>query len=191
MASYTVQSTTELLQNYIGKHLGTDFRLLLGLSKETIDPWEMSENRYNVLLTVALRFRDDETREVFSISNYHMPWYVSSVYFVDVDILCYLLYSSSFSAFYCPPVMNLHVDLAARRTQQLATEVWNEIIRKDESGENDDIGSIPHILAGDFNILPDSAHYKLITTGMLDESDPTNPPMKYGAKWQPTCHPMD
>ncbi|KAL7512873.1 hypothetical protein ACHAXN_012671 [Cyclotella atomus] len=168
LASYTVQSTTELLQNYIGKHLGTDFRLLLGLSKETIDPWEMSENRYNVLLTVALRFRDDETRGVFSISNYHMP-----------------------CAFYCPPVMNLHVDLAARRTQQLATEVWNEIIRKDESGENDEIGSIPHIVAGDFNILPDSAHYKLITTGMLDESDPTNPPMKYGAKWQPTCHPMD
>jgi hypothetical protein len=91
LASYTVQSTTELLQNYIGKHLGTDFRLLLGLSKETIDPWEMSENRYNVLLTVALRFRDDETRGVFSISNYHMPWYVSTVYFVDVDILCYLL----------------------------------------------------------------------------------------------------
>jgi hypothetical protein len=88
LASYTVKSTTGLLQNYIGKHLGTDFRLLLGLPKETIDPWEMSENRYNVLLTVALRFRDDETPGVFSISNYHMPWYVLFVIFC-LNMLCY------------------------------------------------------------------------------------------------------
>eukprot|EP00804_Cyclotella_cryptica_P006156 CCRYP_020817-RA/>CCRYP_020817-RA protein AED:0.38 eAED:0.38 QI:0/-1/0/1/-1/1/1/0/447 len=173
--SYTVERTSALLHNYVGKHLGANYRLALGLSTTTtasnIDPWEMSENRHNVLLTAVLKFRNESAASkssgVFSISNYHMP-----------------------CAFYCPPVMNIHVDMAARRVQQLATKAWADIHR--EEHPNDCQGAaVPHILAGDFNILPESSHYKLITTGALDESDVTYPPLKHGMKWSPTCHSMD
>ena len=168
----TLKTATELLQNYVGKYLRTDFRLLLGMPTESpIDPWDMSKNRFNILLTVALRFRTDgknNSSNVFAISNYHMP-----------------------CAFYCPPVMNIHIDLAARRAQQLATEISNILNGKDKSDEVNGDDTMPHILAGDFNILPDSAHYKLVTTGMLDKSDPTYPPMKHGISWIPTCLPMD
>jgi mRNA deadenylase 3'-5' endonuclease subunit Ccr4 len=169
-------SYTGLLQNYIGKYLGMDFPLLLGLPAESkIDPWEISENRFNILLTVALRFRgdttgsiDDMSSNVFSISNYHMP-----------------------CAFYCPPVMNIHIDMAAQRAKQLAAEIWSNVHGSNGSDAIKPEGRIPHILAGDFNILPDSSHYTLITTGRLDELDPTCPPLKHGVKWKPTCIAMD
>ena len=51
--------------------------------------------------------------------------------------------------------------------------------------------TIPYILAGDFNILPDSPHYKLLTTGELDKSDATYPPSKHGENWTIQCLPMD
>jgi mRNA deadenylase 3'-5' endonuclease subunit Ccr4 len=202
--------TVRSLSEYIGKHLGT--QLLLGSSSKesTIDPWEMSENRFNVLLTVALRFRSAANGAdggVFSISNYHMP-----------------------CAFYCPPVMNIHIDLAVKRVQYLASKTWRElngVIEEKKEWEdggateqtdsekaipreawkdaNEDTSTIagqvsiaalenktvPHILAGDFNILPDSPHYTLITSGKLQESDPSYPPMKYGTKWMPSRQTMD
>ena len=183
LALRTVQATTGMIQSYLVQPLGIHLPLLSS-SKETIDPWVMSENRFNILLTVALRFRDasssnsssssgsaSDTTNVFSLSNYHMP-----------------------CAFYCPPVMNLHIDMAARRARQLAVKLWKDIHPNnddDDDNTNGDKMAVPHILAGDFNILPDSAHYRLITTGLLDESDPTYPPMKYGVEWKPTCHPMD
>lgn len=149
LAAFTFKSTAGLLLNYIGSP-----------NESTIDAWDMTENRFNVLLTVALKFRENQA--MFSISNYHMP-----------------------CAFYCPPVMNLHVDMAARRAQQLASEIHNDVYGTDAVGE------VPHILAGDFNILPDSAHYKLVTTGVLEESDPSYPPLKHGFKWKSTCEAMD
>uniref|UniRef100_A0A7R9W647 Endonuclease/exonuclease/phosphatase domain-containing protein n=1 Tax=Pseudictyota dubia TaxID=2749911 RepID=A0A7R9W647_9STRA len=110
------------------------------------DHWEISEHRFNILLTACLRskhFEDDADMEVgtFVISTYHMP-----------------------CAFYAPMVMNIHAEMAARRCQDLA---------------QDD----PYVLAGDFNFLPDSPHYKLLTTGRLDRSDPTYPTSKYGMEW--------
>lgn len=120
--------------------------LRLTASEKPRDHWEMSENRFNILLTACLRRRDlegdaDVKGGTFVISNYHMP-----------------------CAFYAPPVMNIHAEMAARRCQDLA------------SGD-------PYILAGDFNLLPDSPHYELLTTGTLDRSDLTYPAPKYGMEW--------
>ena len=68
-------------------------------------------------------------------------------------------------AFRTPAVMNIHVDLVSDRIQSLA-------------------GSDEYVLAGDFNILPDSPHYKLLRTGTLDENDETYPPPKYSMTWE-------
>ena len=61
---------------------------------------------------------------------------------------------------------------------------------KKEEGEKD-INTIPYILAGDFNIMPESPHYKLLTTGSLDKSDPTYPPAKFGVEWTIEAEAMD
>jgi len=74
-------------------------------------------------------------------------------------------------AFFAPMVMNIHADLAAKRCQDFA-------------------GRIPHILAGDFNLMPDSPHYQLLTTGELLRTDPTYPTEKHGMTWNPEARPM-
>lgn len=133
-------------------------RLTQSGEKEPIDPWEMSEKRFNVLLTVVLRHRAGGG-SAFSVSNYHMP-----------------------CAFFAPPVMNIHAELVSKRVQDLAADSWARI--QGEGGDSaGDTKTIPYILAGDFNILPDSPHYKLLTTGKLDRSDPTYPPPKFGSEW--------
>lgn len=68
-------------------------------------------------------------------------------------------------AFQTPMVMTIHADLAVKRVQKLA------------QGQ-------PFIFAGDFNILPDSSTYRLITTGELDLMDITYPTPKYGVEWK-------
>lgn len=76
-------------------------------------------------------------------------------------------------AFRDPAVMTIHCDLVAQRIQSLA------------------LPSSPFILAGDFNIMPDSAQYIFLTTGKIDETKgstenalPACPPIKYGVKWE-------
>ena len=138
--------------------------------RDPIDPWDMSEKRFNVLLTVSLRER--KSGAVFSVSNYHMP-----------------------CAFFAPPVMNIHADLAARRVQMLAEKTWLGLNSEENTAvdlsADESARKIPYILAGDFNILPDSPHYKLLTTGTLNESDPTYPPVKHGVPWQIRMLPVD
>ena len=120
--------------------------------KDPIDPWHMSENRQNILVSVCLKERVEAgDGQTFCLSNYHMP-----------------------CAFYAPPVMNIHADLAAKHCQDFAATV----------------GPCPHILAGDFNLMPDSAHYKMLTTGVLPRFDPTYPAEKHGMTWQPEAKPM-
>ena len=174
----TVRSTVDFVRNRIDKPLGVKFRLALGLpplageKEQVIDPWDMSENRFNVLLTVVLRYRhcyeNDEygnsSNGMFSVSNYHMP-----------------------CAFFCPPVMNIHAEMAARRVQDLAADAWK--VHQNDDGETsasslEQPTTIPYIFAGDFNILPESPHYNLFTTAMLDKSDPTYPPPKHGMEWK-------
>ena len=145
-----------------GTHLVRSFlwnparKLLLGSSLSNnnnefriIDPWDMSENRFNILLSVGLRERS--MKREFWISNYHMP-----------------------CAFYAPMVMNIHAEMAAFHIQSLATTCQDE-----ETGPK----RLPYILAGDFNLLPDSPHYRLLTEGKLDQEDETYPNTKYGMEW--------
>lgn len=65
--------------------------------EETLDPWEYSERRFNVLLTATLK--DKDSKKQFCIGNYHMP-----------------------CAFYAPQVMTIHSEMAAHRVQQLANQ---------------------------------------------------------------------
>jgi len=74
-------------------------------------------------------------------------------------------------AFWAPMVMNIHAELAVKHSQNLALQD-------------------PLILAGDFNFMPDSPTYQLITTGDLSKDDSTYPTPKYGVEWKSTIQPM-
>lgn len=63
--------------------------------QQQVDPWEMSQNRHNILLTATLR--DKRSKQTFCIANYHMP-----------------------CAFYAPMVMTIHAEMAAKHVQSLA-----------------------------------------------------------------------
>ncbi len=83
-------------------------------------------------------------------------------------------------AFRDPAVMTIHCDLVAQRIQSLASP------------------STPFILAGDFNIMPDSAQYNFLTTANIDETKestedalPACPPIKYGVKWESNISKMN
>jgi 2',5'-phosphodiesterase len=118
----------------------------LGLvSGEDIDHWDMSERRFNVLVSATLK--EKASGQSFCIGTYHMP-----------------------CAFYAPMVMTIHTDLAARHVQRLA----------------ESHGSIPYILAGDFNIKPSDPCYRLLTTGEIDSTDPYHPSPKGGVEWKPS-----
>lgn len=68
---------------------------LLPDPKSITDHWAVSQNRFNVLVTVKLQ--EKETQKAVCIGNYHMP-----------------------CAYYAPMVMTIHTDLAARHVQRLA-----------------------------------------------------------------------
>jgi len=122
--------------------------------KEPLDPWEYSKRRFNVMLTATLK--DKERNKSFCISNYHMP-----------------------CAFYAPQVMTIHVDLAARRIQQIAQQQYSIGNPDDDNNNNNDDNtdkkSLPYILAGDWNIKPGDPAYNLLTTGKLSPEDPAYP----------------
>jgi len=74
---------------------------------------------------------------------------------------------------YAPKVMTLHSEMIFRRSQDLA-------------------GSDPLVLAGDFNIIPDTPTYKMLTQGTLSKDDTVNyPDPKHGMEWTPTHTKMD
>jgi len=146
-----IQTGTQLVRSFLWNPTR---KLLLGSNSSNnefriIDPWDMSENRFNILLSVGLRERS--RKREFWISNYHMP-----------------------CAFYAPKVMNIHAEMAAFHIQSLATT----------NTEEDGPKRLPYILAGDFNLLPDSPHYRLLTEGKLDPEDETYPDTKYGMEWK-------
>ena len=96
-------------------------------SNKDRDHWEISENRFNILLTATLK--DRKSGQAFCIANYHMP-----------------------CCFYAPMVMSIHSEMAARHVQDIAASQ-----------------NVPFVLAGDWNITPNSPTYKLMTTGQLDK----------------------
>ena len=132
-------------------------KLLKGSSSKERDHWDQAQWRNNQLLFAKLR--DKETNRVFGISTYHMP-----------------------CAFYAPKAMNIHADMAMRRTQKLAID--------SSAAKETEQTPIPTVLAGDFNLKPNSPEYQLITTGNLHEDDPTYPTSKFGMEWKISASPM-
>ena len=116
----------------------------VGLVPKKYDHWDTAQWKKNMLLFAKLM--DKESKQSFGIATYHMP-----------------------CVFYAPMVMNIHVDMAMHRTQELATEEEQHI---------------PVILAGDFNLKPSSPEYRMITTGQLNIDDPTYPTPKHGMEWK-------
>jgi 2',5'-phosphodiesterase len=68
------------------------------VKKPPIDPWEMSQNRFNILVTVKLK--DKNSGASFCVGNYHMP-----------------------CAFFAPKVMTIHTEMAAKHVQTLAGDM--------------------------------------------------------------------
>eukprot|EP00475_Leptophrys_vorax_P008070 TRINITY_DN15174_c0_g1_i1.p1 TRINITY_DN15174_c0_g1~~TRINITY_DN15174_c0_g1_i1.p1 ORF type:complete len:431 (+),score=104.73 TRINITY_DN15174_c0_g1_i1:171-1295(+) len=68
--------------------------------------------------------------------------------------------------FWSPPVMVIHSALAMQIVQEFA-------------------GSLPYILGGDFNFMPDSSTFKLYTEGGIKSTDPTYPTLHPEDKWTP------
>ena len=66
--------------------------------------------------------------------------------------------------FWCPPVMVIHSSLVAQKIQALAG------------------GNTPYMLAGDFNIVPGSVPYALLTEGTLEQ----DPALTFPDEWRPT-----
>jgi len=126
------------------------------------DAWQMSENRFNQLVTVQLQ--DKATQKSFAVGNYHMP-----------------------CAFYKPQVMTIHTDLAARHVQKLVTRTESE---SENEEEQPGTATMPYVLAGDWNIKPDGSSYRLLTTGKMDKGDPEWPTPKHGMEWTPTSEAM-
>lgn len=85
-------------------------------------------------------------------------------------------------AFYMPMAMTIHSEMAAKHVQDIATAAAS----KDDSSSS----SVPYILCGDWNIKPDSATYKMLTTGKLDAEDETFPTPKHGMEWSVTAASM-
>ena len=77
-------------------------------------------------------------------------------------------------AFFMPMTMTIHSEMAAKHVQDIAASK----------------NGLPYILAGDWNITPDSPTYKMLTTGTLTPDDPSFPSPKHGTAWSVTAAPM-
>lgn len=63
--------------------------------------------------------------------------------------------------------MVIHAALVAKKAQEFA-------------------GALPFVLAGDFNIQPDSSPYQLLLDGSLPEGHPHAPPPRSYDPWSPS-----
>lgn len=70
-----------------------------------------------------------------------------------------------------PNFMNVHSSLVAQYVEKYAN-------------------GIPYIIAGDFNILPNSTTHKLLLSGTIDKSDPYYPNFGPEDNWEPTFTPL-
>ena len=122
------------------------------------DAFAHAKRRNNRMVTLQLKPKDTTTTEEAESKDESNSSSTAGTFFVSTyHMPC---------AFYNPPVMVIHSALAAQIVQKTA-------------------GSAPYILAGDFNIKPGDAAYKLLTEGELDESDPSYPTPKPYDSWRP------
>ena len=88
----------ERVSNKIGAAVRPTLEQIGVLSRAPVEPWEMSENRFNILLTVTLQ--EKISGKSFVLGNYHMP-----------------------CVFYAPKVMTIHCEMAAKHVQNLAADL--------------------------------------------------------------------
>jgi 2',5'-phosphodiesterase len=120
--------------------------------------WSCAARRYNVLLSIILK--DRTSQQEFVVGNYHMP-----------------------CVYYDERVMILHSDLCLTHIQKIAAHAVSSVENAEEEEEEEAVPPRrPYILAGDFNIKPVDAAYRLLTTGVIDPNDPAFPT---GGDWQP------
>lgn len=124
--------------------------------KWTEDPWVAAEKRSNIMVSARLRPKSAPSNE-FLVSCYHMP-----------------------CAFKTPQIMMLHSALAARRCRELATGTGG-VDPEEPTGPNSGCPVIPHALVGDFNFMPNSPMYNMVTTGEVNESTCV---AEWEGKWQ-------
>jgi 2',5'-phosphodiesterase len=86
------------VSNKIGATVRPTLEQIGVLSRAPVEPWEMSENRPNILLTVTLE--EKISGKPFVLGNYHMP-----------------------CAYYAPKVMTIHCEMAAKHFQTLAADL--------------------------------------------------------------------
>ena len=91
------------------------------------NPWWLSSNRYNQIITVRLQSKHNPNKK-FVVGNYHMP----------------CMYKE-------PGVMLIHSALMAQHVHRIASKCTP---------------ADPYVIAGDFNLKPDSSMYALLTSGI-------------------------
>lgn len=136
------------------------------MQQEETDVWSYSKNRYNQFIAIRLKVRQKKGN-VGADTKDALPFWIGNYH-----MPC---------AFRNPAVMNIHAEMVAKRIQTLAAN-------SSEGGDtklND-----AYILAGDFNIKPDSPHYRLLTKGIIDKDDVTYPPPKFGIEWESSIDTM-
>ena len=111
------------------------------------DPWEISCGRYNTAIWTL--FQAKETQEEFAVATYHMP-----------------------CAFWCPPVMTIHMLEVIRHCQALS------------AGKR-------LVVAGDFNVMPSSSQYRMVTTGIANPEDKADVPPPNGQWSAVLAQPMN
>jgi 2',5'-phosphodiesterase len=163
-----IDDQSGLLTKFVWNPLVGTARYVGVLSKPTQNPWEKSQYRSNEFIAVQLQKRTADNAGTNADETKTPP----PIWIANYHMPC---------AFREPAVMTLHCELVAQRIQYLASKTKDAFI-----------------LAGDFNIMPDSVHYKLMTTGKFDrpvdhdENDLTSsfPPLRYGTRWESTISKM-
>jgi len=144
--------------------------------KFNVNPWLESWRRPNTLIFVRLQELESKSEKASEQEDNAQKEEIEDNKTEQEDIskkkgssskkrLCVSNYHMP-CAFWSNQVMVIHSALAVAKSQELA---------------RDD----PLVVAGDWNLLPDSSQYRLITTNVIDKTDPAYPPQVRGEFWTP------
>jgi len=194
-----VQSKIRKSKNFMWTHIP----FMKHHTSEIIEPWDKSEYRHNMMVSICLKPKHDNLVK----SSKEDATYTDTVTDADTESLSTSsttpFWVSTYHMpciFYVPAVMTIHAEMAAKHIQTLASlKSFNSSSSSrqghddhDHENNNDNIPTNPYILCGDFNIQPNSPQYHLLTTGKLDvpTNDTNYPPIKHGMEWKSTIQPM-
>ena len=107
-------------------------------SKDT-DPWDYSQYRQNILVSVCLKPKEATPSSPFWVHCYHMP-----------------------CAFWSAAVMTMHVEMVLNYVQNILPFSTQ---KKGDDATNNNKQRIPFILTGDWNIKPQDTIYERMISG--------------------------